>query len=463
MAFRGDFGMKGKKLLLLAILLPAALSTAAFAQQGQATNGYTLLTTIQPPGGFTGGDIAWIDSANARMYLADRGNATVTPVVPPRIDVIDTLNNAFITAVPLPASPNGPNGVVAVPRAHEIWVGMNDSTVVVISTDTFVVKHVIQLPGKGISVTPAARSDELAYDPEDRIIMIANDRDNPPFVSFIDAQNYDLLKTLTFNGTSAPAAFDSTGAPALEQPVWNETTYKFYFAIPATKDNPNGEIDEVDPLLYTVTRRFPTKCMGPSGLTLISNQRLITACGDIIDIASGSVITTVPGVAADEIYYSSTDQRVYFPSSTHVFVVDSNNPTAGPLATLTVGAAATATSPAMTTHQVAVDEVNHEVFVPVSNFGIEVWKDGSAMFASPSTIAAGGTTTLVWNTPAAQTVEIHVGSASGPMFGRGGPRGSAQTGTWVTDGMTFYLQDVTNNAPLTPANTLATVVVHVSH
>ena len=44
---------------------------------------------------------------------------------------------------------------------------------------------------------------------------------------------------------------------------------------------------------------------------------------------------------------------------------------------------------------------------------------------------------------------------------RAGIDGSAQTGAWVTDGMTFYLQDVTGGKPLTANNTLATLVVHL--
>jgi hypothetical protein len=35
------------------------------------------------------------------------------------------------------------------------------------------------------------------------------------------------------------------------------------------------------------------------------------------------------------------------------------------------------------------------------------------------------------------------------------------TGQWVTNGMTFYLQDVSQGQPLTAANTLATLVVQV--
>ena len=91
--------------------------------------------------------------------------------------------------------------------------------------------------------------------------------------------------------------------------------------------------------------------------------------------------------------------------------------------------------------------------------------NAASLTTSPNPIrvigAADGTTAISWNAPNASYIEIHVGSPNGPLFAFGGNRGSAQTGAWVTDGMTFYLQDVTGGKPLTANNTLATLVVHL--
>jgi hypothetical protein len=445
--------MNPRKLLsiVVAVLVMTAPYTSAFAQQGQSVGGYKLVTTIPVPGGLAGFDISWVDSANGKYYLADRGNANATPPVPPRIVVIDTINNQYVTSVTLPA---GANGVLAIPRTHEIWAGLNDSTTVVISTDDYAIKHVISNGGK-------ARADELAYDPEDRIMLIANDRDNPPFITFIDAQTHTVLKTVNYDGVSAPQSTNG-----LEQPVWNQATFKFYLAVPATKANPNGEVDEIDPLTYTVTRSFPTKCMGPAGLVLIANQRLMASCGDILDIATGNVLATVGGVGGDEIWYSADNQRVYFGGYNRISVpvVDATINATGPLAVLVVGQTPPAPAVSQTTHSVAADDVNHEVFVPVTNAGIQVWKDGATLIASPDTVLVAapigvGQTTLSWNAPNAQAIEIHVGSPAGPLLTRACYRGSIRTGLWVTT--TFYLQDITNGLPLTAENTLATAVVHV--
>lgn len=91
---------------------------------------------------------------------------------------------------------------------------------------------------------------------------------------------------------------------------------------------------------------------------------------------------------------------------------------------------------------------------------------GPSLTASPNPIpvtgsAIQGSTTISWNAPGAEVVEIRIGSPDGKLFTRMGHRGSLQTGTWVADGMTFYLQDVTGGQPLTSDSTLATLVVHL--
>jgi hypothetical protein len=69
-----------------------------------------------------------------------------------------------------------------------------------------------------------------------------------------------------------------------------------------------------------------------------------------------------------------------------------------------------------------------------------------------------GETTLTWSSAGTTRVEVHISAPNGSMFAGSGPGTfSSTTGQWVTDGMTFYLQNVSNGLPLTSANTLATV------
>jgi hypothetical protein len=91
---------------------------------------------------------------------------------------------------------------------------------------------------------------------------------------------------------------------------------------------------------------------------------------------------------------------------------------------------------------------------------------GPSFTATPNPIpvtgnAIVGQTTLNWNAPDAQVIEIHIGSPTGTVLTEQGNRGSIQTGVWVSDGLTFYLQDVTGGNPLTSNYTLATLVVHL--
>jgi uncharacterized repeat protein (TIGR01451 family) len=83
---------------------------------------------------------------------------------------------------------------------------------------------------------------------------------------------------------------------------------------------------------------------------------------------------------------------------------------------------------------------------------------------NPALVTSGslGMTTLSWSAPSSvQGVELHVDAPDGPLLAAGGQTGTAQTEQWVSDGMTFYLQDVTGGNPLTAAYTLDTVVVRV--
>jgi hypothetical protein len=72
-----------------------------------------------------------------------------------------------------------------------------------------------------------------------------------------------------------------------------------------------------------------------------------------------------------------------------------------------------------------------------------------------------GSMTLNWDVPGASVVEVHINSASGPLFTRQqGETGWAYAPGWVSDGMVFVLCEVSQNACST-ANTVATLTAHV--
>jgi len=73
-----------------------------------------------------------------------------------------------------------------------------------------------------------------------------------------------------------------------------------------------------------------------------------------------------------------------------------------------------------------------------------------------------GITNLSWASTGTTAVQVRVGSPSGALFAHTGPSGSAATGKWVSQGMQFFLQDVSGGLPLTSANTIATVTVNLT-
>ena len=71
-----------------------------------------------------------------------------------------------------------------------------------------------------------------------------------------------------------------------------------------------------------------------------------------------------------------------------------------------------------------------------------------------------GRTTLTWQASGVSRVQIRVDSPTGPaLTGLEAATGSVTTGDWVSNGMTFYLQDASDGNSLGSAKTLASVQV----
>jgi hypothetical protein len=366
-------------MLALGVLI---LSVTAYAQDSDKDKlgPYKLLTTINNfPAELVGFDISWVDSEAGRYYLANRGTGT-TPATP-NVTVIDTRHNKFLYQIPLSQAANG---VVAIHRAGDDDEEEGPGTLVVGGAPNLANPESLAIfidlahpfaPPINVSTGGNHRADELAYDPKDHIILIANDQDTPaPFITFISTLNPPhVLGKIVYDGSS-PGNPKSTGG--IEQPVWDAKTKRFYLAIPSTAANPNGEVDEIDPTTMKITRIFPTDC-GPAGLVLIPGQRLMTSCGDVLEIATGAVLLRVAGVGGDEIWFNPGDERVYFGGGLDRISVPVVNalPPYNVITTLTVGLIAVAPAPNHTTHSVAADSELNRVFVPVSHEGVKVYTD----------------------------------------------------------------------------------------
>jgi len=408
--------MKNKKLFALPLLaIGIFVFATAYAEKSDHGNDnklgpYRQLTTIGIPGGLTGFDISWVDSKHARYYLANRGNAAATPPIGPNIPVIDTERDLLLDQIFLT---NAPNGIVAIhrtgngegepgagtlvvatsPNAHEsskvLFIDLDHPHAPPIAVDNG--GHKDCLNPAPPHAPQACRADELAYDPRDHLILVANDRAADRFVTLISTENPPHVVGKIFYDGSTPGnpiactdAADLTTC-GIEQPVWDKKTRKFYLAIPSTTTHPNGEVDEIDPDATPaagdsaqgsgqgkITRIFPSSAActaGPAGLVLIPRQRLMTSCGDVLDVATGAVVTHVNGVAGDEIWFNPGDERVYF-GHNPAYVVDAET-----YQQIVGGGAPIAAGP---THSIAADSDNNHIFIPINpavGSGVTVWTD----------------------------------------------------------------------------------------
>jgi hypothetical protein len=72
-----------------------------------------------------------------------------------------------------------------------------------------------------------------------------------------------------------------------------------------------------------------------------------------------------------------------------------------------------------------------------------------------------GATELLWTISPPRQCQIRIGAPDGKLFAVAAADGRSKTDKWVTNGMKFFLQDVSDGRPLTLANTLAEVTIEV--
>ena len=289
-------------------------------------------------------DISWVDPASAHYYLADRSNGT--------IDVVDTTENSIATQIggfkgfTGTNTTSGPNGVVVTFSRKELWAGDGDSTVKVVDLATGSIAATIPTGGK-------KRADELAYDPQHDMIVIANDADDPPFLSFISVGSRSVVKKLDF-----PDATDG-----LEQPVFDPSTGMMYQAVPATKDQEGGMVAVLDDAKMAVATTYPLTDCVPHGMAVGPNHQLLVGCSLtkhtlILDDTNGKVLADLNQLGgSDEVWFNPTDNRYYLAetSAQNMGVIDALTMNFVENVETGVGA-----------HSVAADAGNNHIFVPIA-------------------------------------------------------------------------------------------------
>jgi hypothetical protein len=309
-----------------------------------------------------------VDPIAGVFLLADRSNKSIdvastssnriiSQLQPGFVGVISSAQCALLVNPAGPVAPNcsGPNGVLAIhqygqgdPQGNgkgrgqaktEVWVGDGQSRVWALNLTTgSPVVPPISTALKGPNTDPT-RADELCYDPDDSIILVANPNSYPiGFVTFISTRNYKVLGHIVMDGTGGnPKA---TGG--IEQCQYSPRTGKFYLNVPKATITGGAVADlvlEIDPKREQITNTLnltqkssPGGCVittgsppnlvrtavGTTGMALGPKNQIAIACGAS---GPGSVVITEDFVnlyslagqtGADEIWYNPGDNHYFY-------------------------------------------------------------------------------------------------------------------------------------------------------
>ncbi len=377
----------------------AATSSSSPAASAKAANDFQLRAVVAiPDNPLKAFDISWVDAPSRRYFLADRSNAGV--------DVVDTRTNQFVRRIqggfagadPRGNDFSGPNGVVVIhvtdsrgkdrdsdreeggsrARVNELWAG--DGPQVLKAGDaaqsSVKVFDLNSNPPALIDVIPTGgerRSDEIAFDPRDRLIAIVNNADDPPFLSLISTTPPRQVKAkITFAPGDPGFPFKNKVTDGLEQPLWVEGTGSVYVSVPELDgDFDKGAVAKIDPVGSKgggpiVTDLFPVSKCHPAGLTLGPGLRLLIGCSDpsrsiVLDARTGEVLKTILDVGgSDEVWFNPGDEHYYLaarndPSGPSLGIIDADHNTF-------IAKVPTA----FNAHSVAADRRNNHVFVPLT-------------------------------------------------------------------------------------------------
>jgi DNA-binding beta-propeller fold protein YncE len=343
---------------------PKPSATAAAASPTKAPLVYSKIGTINLPTQSGSFDVALVDSKTHTLYLADRTNKGVSVIVNEKY--VRTIGG--MVGVGKTSDVSGPNGLILVPDLNQLWAGDGDSTVKVIDLNTNAIIASISTGGKG-------RADEGAYDPKHKIVMIGNDSEEKPFVTFISTTDRKVLGKL-----------EIPGAGGVEEPEFDEANGVFWLSVPMTKTNPGGEIDVIDPVTMKITKTYPLKDCRSTGLVFGPKTEMLVVCGNdaikagfkaqmqFMDRSNGSIIGTVDVGGGDLVVYDES-ANVYFAADSNMTADGTKDGAPNPVLAIVDGATHKVLQTIPTkrsAHIVAIDTSNHHVYVPIPDEGIAI-------------------------------------------------------------------------------------------
>jgi hypothetical protein len=389
-----------------------ALVLVVFAvSSANGIGAYTQLPTILTPstpgppatpinGNF---DISWYDSARDRFYFADARRGVGLGA----LEVIDVQTGTVISTITgflgfnaTNRAKMGPDGVLVI-NGNEAWVGDGDTTIKVVDIDAKAIKDTVDISKPSFTLG-TTRADEEAYDAYNKIVLMTVPDGPLPYLALVDQSGPIGSPHKVLNYIAIP---DGTNG-GIEQPIWDPVTRKFYLNVPNSNSNPlGGDLYQIDGPTGKITAAYHGPCAG-RGLTLLPGSRAMSSCGAVFDLRTGAVLSgqaheaNGANVTADEVWYNSGDDRVYFGNnqgtvlnaSTYDLIRMSN---AAIRLGLSAGIIDSATYTLVTDlfgfplpvgqtgaqvgvfggHTVAASSTNNHIFYPVTNVGVKVFAE----------------------------------------------------------------------------------------
>jgi hypothetical protein len=387
-------------------LAASSPAVAACTGPGAPNNTQTkCVTAVQIPGNpLRSFDISFVSPDRDEYYLGDRSNKGV--------DVINTNSLAFVRTIiggsaacsgckfvgivlntktgAVDNNHSGPDGVAS--HGRWLYAGDGDSTLKVIDLNIAGPNAIVQ----SVSTGGSTRLDEMALTSDGKLLLGANNAEDPPFATLFTANGDDAtshvskITKITVDPTIIPPGFGLS----IEQPAWDPKTKRFYTSIPIIANNPpgcnygqlSGAITCDGGLLVTdpTTLSTPTAVQGafdpttntgvvklhacgPNGATVGPHDNLLLGCtpgnnpSDTTTLVINAKTKNYANIAnitgSDEVWFNKGDNRYYLGASKAIggAVLGVVDGTSVLIETIPQSA---------NSHSVAADSERNRIFVP---------------------------------------------------------------------------------------------------
>jgi len=255
-----------------------------------------------------------VDQATGLGFLADKDNRGVV--------VFDTRTDKFVSRITgfvgmtRSGNTSGPNGIVVVDR--ELWVSDGDSTIKVVDITASAVTATFATGGK-------RRANAMAFDPQNKIVIVANSNDDPPFLSLISARDRKVLAKIPV----------PQSAENLERSAWHAASGMFYTAIPVLRGaESKGILAQVDSKGGRLVALHELDGCHPHSLQIVSDATIFLGCssahgpnkkpgGDmaVFDIASSRVVAREANLGGNGGSVLNPKRGRYYHSTTNAALI----------------------------------------------------------------------------------------------------------------------------------------------